>query len=228
MERGMPSIATIAGTGEAGYSGDGGPGVDGRLGNPFGLAIGPDAALYFCEIGNHSIRRVDLASGGIDTFAGTGGAEETPNGAPIAGTPLNGPRALAFEASGDMLVALREGNAVYRVDMGSRTLEHVAGTGMLGYSGDEGAATEADLSGPKGIAVAPSGGIYIADTESHTIQPIDGGRMIMTVAGDGTRYDGPDGDPAGCGFSRPHGIFVDEGGSVYGGDSGNHRARRLR
>ena len=94
-------------------------------------------------------------------------------GAPLAGTPLNGPRTMAFGPSGDLFLALRDGNAVYRINMRALTLHHIAGTGEKGYSSGGAPAKQAALSGPKGISVGPRGGVYIADTESHTIRRID-------------------------------------------------------
>ena len=220
-------ISTVAGTSTPGFAGDGGPATEAQLHRPHSIELDGQGGLFVADISNHRIRRVDLGSGVIETFAGTGEAAPTPNAAPLEGTPLNGPRALTFDAAGDMLVALREGNAVYRIDMQRRSFEHLAGTGSLGYTGDGGPATAADLSGPKGIAVAPSGDVYIADTESHTIRAIDRNGVITTVAGDGSKHDGPDGDPLSCGLARPHGIFIDSAGSVYVGDSENHRVRLL-
>jgi streptogramin lyase len=128
-----------------------------------------------------------------------------------------------------MYLALRRGNAVYRIDMKARTLHHLAGTGESGYEGDGGPAKQAKLSGPKGIAIGPDGGVYIADTESHTIRRIDQQTgIITTVMGTGARANGPDGDPLQCGLARPHGVYVGTDGTVWVGDSENHRVRRLR
>lgn len=222
-------ISTVAGTGEEGFSGDGGPAVRARFNKPHSIALDGKGSLYIADIGNHRIRRVDLPSGIVTTFAGTGKREPTPDGAPLAGTPLNGPRALAFGPGGDMYIALREGNAVYRLDMRAKRLHHVAGTGAEGYSGDGGPAREATLAGPKGIEVGPDGAVYLADTENHAIRRIDlEAGTISTVAGDGTRRDGPDGDALRCGLARPHGIYVDSSGILYIGDSENHRVRIVR
>lgn len=223
------TITTIAGTGERGFSGDGGPAVEATFNRPHSIALDGNGALYVADIGNHRIRRVDLATGTVTTFAGTGEREPTPDGAPLAGTPLNGPRALAFAPDGDMYIALREGNAVYRLDMKAKRLHHVAGTGAKGYTGDGGPATEATLAGPKGIEVGPDLAVYLADTENHAIRRIDAASgIISTVAGDGTVHDGPDGDPLKCGLARPHGVYVDRAGNVYIGDSENHRVRIVR
>ena len=219
-------ISTIAGTGRAGYAGDGGPAAQARLRQPHSIEIGADGAVFVADIGNHRIRRIDPSSGVIDTFAGTGEAAPTIDGAAALHTPLHGPRALAFDETGDLLLALREGNAVYRIDMDAGTVHHVAGTGRAGYAGDGGDAKRADLAGPKGICATQSA-IYIADTESHTIRRIDGAtNRIDTVVGDGSRHDGADGDPLRCGLARPHGVCA-AAGRVFVGDSENHRVRAL-
>lgn len=229
VDRRSGNISTVAGTGEVGFSGDGGPATKATFDKPHSIAFGSDGALYVADIGNHRIRRVDLEAGKISTFAGTGEKLPTPDGSPVAGTPLNGPRTMTFAKNGDMFLALREGNAVYRLDWKSQTWKHIAGTGEKGYEGDGGPAKQAKLAGPKGIEVGPEGGVYIADTESHTIRRIDSkSGKIETVVGDGTRHDGPDGDPLQCGLARPHGVYVGSDGAVYIGDSENHRVRVLR
>jgi streptogramin lyase len=222
-------ISTVAGTGKPGFSGDGGPAVKATLRTPHSIALDNAGNLYICDIGNHRVRRVNLRSGVISTFAGTGQRKPTPDGAPLKGTPLNGPRTLDFDGRSNLYLALREGNAVYRIDLRKQTLHHVAGTGKKGYAGDGGDAKRALLSGPKGIAVGPRGDVYLADTESHTIRVIRRKTSIIeTIVGDGKRGDGPDGKPRACRLSRPHGVFVDARGTVYIGDSGNNRVRRFR
>ena len=222
-------ITTVAGTGTPGFAGDGGPAAKAQLRQPHSIAFDAAGRLLICDIGNHRIRRVDLQTGIIETWAGTGERKPTPDGAPIAGTPLNGPRAIAVDPDGNLYLVLREGNAVYRIDAHDGRIHHVAGTGESGYSGDGGPAKLARLSGPKGIAWAPGGSLYLADTESHTIRRIDlKSGIITTVAGTGQRGDGPDGDARQCRLSRPHGIFVTPDGAVYIADSESHRIRTLR
>ena len=191
------------------------------------MAVDADGNVYVPTA--NRIIRVDPARKIVSTYAGTGEAGPTPDGAPLAGTPLNGPRALAMGAQGDIYVVLREGNAVYRIDSKAQRIHHIAGTGEKGYTGDGGPARLAKLSGPKGIAWAPDGNLYIADTESHTIRQINlSTGIIRTVAGTGERGDGPDGDPLACRLSRPHGIFVNHDGVIYIGDSESHKIRVLR
>lgn len=219
-------ISLVAGTGEKGFSGDGGPAVKATFHRPHSIALDNSGNLYICDIGNHRVRKVELASGIVTTFSGTGERKPTPDGAKISGTPLNGPRALDFDGKHSLILALREGNAVYRMDLQHGTLHHLAGTGKNGYTGDGGPAKMAKLSGPKGVALGPNGDIYLADTESHTVRVIraDSGN-IETIVGDGKKGDGPDGDPLKCRMDRPHGVFVDDAGNVYIGDSSNHRVR---
>lgn len=221
-------ISTLAGTGVAGFSGDGGPAAAAQLRQPHSIAIDRRNRLLICDIGNQRIRRVDLATGLIETYAGTGVAQPTPDGAPLAGTPLQGPRTLAFDESGDVYLALREGNAIYRIDSVRGTLHHVAGTGAQGYSGDGGPARNATLAGPKGLAVG-GGALYIADTENHVIRKVDlATSVISTVLGTGQRGDGPETDPLACKLSRPHGLCLDRSNALYVTDSEAHRIRVVR
>lgn len=228
VDRASGNMRLIAGTGAAGFSGDGGKATEASLFRPHSIALDNDGNLYICDIGNHRIRRVDLATGTISTFAGTGKKQRTPDGAAFAGTPLNGPRALDFDGRHSLILALREGNAIYRMDLQTQTYHHLAGTGRKGYSGDGGDARAALLSGPKGVALAPGGDIYFADTESHTVRVIRRKTGVLeTVIGNGQRGNGPDGDPTKCLMDRPHGVFVDSAGRVYVGDTNNHCVRRL-
>lgn len=222
------TITTVAGTGQPGYSGDGGPAAKAQLAQPHSIQFDPDGGLLICDIANNRIRRVDPKTGIITTWAGTGEKKPTPDGAPLAGTPLNGPRAIDVDPAGNLYLALREGNMVYHIDWKTKTLHHLAGTGAKGYAGDGGPAKLALLNGPKGISWSKDGGVYIADTESHTIRRIDlATGNITTVAGTGKRGDGPETSPLSCAMSRPHGVFVDKKGVVYIGDSEANRVRRL-
>jgi sugar lactone lactonase YvrE len=222
-------ISTVAGTGVAGFAGDGGPAAKAQLRQPHSIAFDAQERLLICDIGNLRIRRVDLKTGIIETWAGTGEKKPTPDGAPISETPLNGPRAITADRDGNLYLALREGNTILRMDTKAGRIYHIAGTGETGYSGDGGLAKSAKLSGPKGVAWSPDGSLYIADTESHTIRKIDlASSIITTVLGTGQRGSGPDGDARHCQLSRPHGIFVSADGHVYISDSESHRIRTLQ
>lgn len=222
-------ITTYAGTGKPGYSGDDGPANRAELKSPISLQFSPAGDLFICDIGNHVIRRVDAKTGVITTFAGTGKAGPTPDGSRITGTPLNGPRSLDFDAAGNLWLATREGNQVFRLDLAQGVIQHVAGNGKQGFTGNGGSAKDATLSGPKGISIAPNGDVFLADTENNAVRKIDVTRgTLELVAGTGEKGDGPGGDPLKCRLSRPHGVFVDNDGALFIGDSENHRVRVLR
>jgi sugar lactone lactonase YvrE len=222
-------ISTVAGTGKAGFSGDGGPATRAELHQPHSIAVDPGRQrLLICDIGNHRIRQVDLATGIIDTCGGNGERQPTRDGAPLKGTSLNGPRTIAFDRSGNLYLALREGNAIYRVDVKTATIHRVAGTGQQGYSGDGGQARVAQLAGPKGLAWWRDV-LYVADTENHVIRSINlRSGIIRTVLGTGQRGDGPEPDPLRCALSRPHGVLVDSRGVLYVADSEAHRIRTVQ
>ena len=221
VDRSTHIITTVAGTGKEGYAGDGGPAVSAQFRQPHSIAFAPDGRLLICDILNFRIRALDLAKGTVETWAGTGSPGKAEDGAPLTTTPLDGPRALAIDKSGNYYLALREGNAIYRMDVNAGKLYRFAGTGEKGFTGDGGPAKSARLSGPKGVALAPDGSLYIADTENHAIRRVDKNGIITTVAGDGQRGDG-------ARLARPHGVFVDAHGAVYIADSENKRNLLLK
>ena len=222
-------VSTVAGTGEAGFSGDGGPAITAQLRQPHSIAFDADGNLLICDIGNGRVRSVNMQSGLISTLSGTGDRQAaTPNSGPLAGTPLRGPRSLDTDNEGNAYLVLREGNAVFRLNLLAGSLERIAGTGETGYTGDGGPALEATFNGPKGIAYSGQDeSLYIVDTENHVIRRMSLRTGILeTVLGNGERGDGPDGDPHSCKMDRPHGVFVSEG-VVYVTDSESHRVRAL-
>jgi len=222
-------LTTIAGTGQPGYSGDGGPAVKAQFKQPHSIQFGPEGDLYICDIGNHVIRRLDMKTGMISTFAGTGKAGDTPDGSPIEGTPLKGPRSLDFDKAGNLWLATREGNQVFKFDLKAGKIHHIAGTGRGGFTGHGGPALEATLSGPKGISVDADGNVWLADCESHSIRMIDAKTgKIELIAGTGKKGAGTDGDPLKCEMARPHGVYADADGGIYIGDSEAHKIRVLR
>jgi len=133
-------ISTAAGTGTRGFAGDGGPGVKALFNQPHSIVLDRDGSMLICDIGNHRIRRLHLDTGIIETYAGTGETKDTPEGAAVKGTPVTGPRTIVRAANGDLYLALREGNAIYRIDARTQTYHRLAGSGELGFSGDGGPA----------------------------------------------------------------------------------------
>jgi sugar lactone lactonase YvrE len=223
-------ISTVAGTGTAGFSGDGRPGREAQLRQPHSILFDRSGTLLICDIGNQRIRRLRLDNGVIETYAGTGEpkAPAPPDGAPVRGTALNGPRTMAMAPNGDVYLALREGNAIYRIDFKAQTLHRIAGTGEQGYTGDGGPGISAKLAGPKGLAYSNDRRLYIADTENHVIRGLDlSTGIISTVLGTGERGDGPETDPLRCRLARPHGVLT-AASALYVADSEAHRIRLLK
>ena len=225
------TISTVAGSGEPGYSGDGGPATSAKLSRPHSIALDDRGGLYIADIGNHRIRRVDLKTGVITTAAGDGQKILPRNGQRAQGNPIRGPRALYFH-QGTLWIALREGHSVWKLDLDDGRLIHIAGTGESGFSGDQGPPLLATFNGPKGIAVGPEGRVYVVDTENQAIRMIDSKRQeITTVAGFGPKGLGNGGDgglAVRAQLGRPHGICVDSDGVVYIGDTLNHRVRAFK
>lgn len=218
-------ISTVAGTGQKGFAGDGGPAIKAQFSTPHSIALDADNNLYIADIGNHRIRKVAAKTGIISTISGNGEKQPPIDGQTAAAKPMIGPRAL-FIVGDTMWIALREGHSVWKMSLKSGILNHVAGTGKRGYSGDGGPAKEATFDGPKGIAVGPDNCIYIADTENQAIRKIDGGGIITSIAGTGQRgYSGDGGPATAATMDRPHGICLGPRGEVYIGDTLNHRVR---
>ncbi len=222
-------ISTVAGNGQAGFGGDGGPATSAQLNQPHSLAFDASGKLLVCDIVNHRIRQIDIQTGVISTWSGTGEKKTASNGSPISGSPLFGPRAMAPASDGKIWLALREGNAVLQMDPTANTFQLVAGTGKSGFTGNGGPALQATLSGPKCLGLDAKGNVYLADTESHTIRMIDIKKgTLELIVGDGKKGDGPDGPALQCRLNRPHGVFIDHDGSIWIGDSENHRIRRVK
>lgn len=231
VDRKAGLISTVAGTGKKGYSGDGGAATKAEFSSPHSIALDTSDNLYIADIGNHRIRKVDAKSGIVTTIAGNGERKQPSEGKSGPDTPMLGPRALFIEGP-TMWIALREGHAVWRMDLPSGVLTHVSGTGSKGFAGDGGPAKSATFNGPKGIAVGPDKCVYVVDTENHAIRKIDlTSSKISTIAGLGPDKKGAagDGGPAkDAAMDRPHGICVGPDGAVTIGDTLNHRVRRIK
>lgn len=205
-------VSTLAGDGSGVYGGDGGPAASAGLVEPNGLALDADQArLFIADVAGHRVRVVDLGSGTIETFAGTGEAAHTGDGGLAVNAGVFGARAVAFAPDGSLYVMERQGSCIRVVREG--VIETVAGTGARGYSGDGGDARQAVFNAPKEMAVDPAGNIYVVDTENHAIRRIDAKTWIVTTIASG--------------LARPHGAAVAADGSVLVGDSEHHQVRRL-
>ncbi len=224
-------ISTIAGTGQAGFSGDGGPALDAQMNQPIDMALDAEGRLLVAESANHVIRRIDLSDGTITTVVGTGVRDFGGDGGPAPGASLNGPRGIAVDASGNLFIADGSNNRIRRVDAGAATITTIAGTGEEGFSGDGGPATSAVLNWPGGVAVDVEGSLYFADRLNHVIRRIDAETgFISTIAGNGMAgFDGDNGPGTEGLVNRPAGVTVTRsGGLIIIADTLNNRVRRWR
>ncbi|HEV2495138.1 MAG TPA: hypothetical protein VG204_18920 [Terriglobia bacterium] len=182
------TITSVAGTGRAGFGGDGAPAVKAALSGPSGVAVDSEGSVYIADTGNHRIRRVD-SSGSITTVAGNGGAGFGGDGGPAIKASLAGPTGLAVDDDGNLYVADTLNSRIRRVDT-TGTISTIAGSGRSGFGGDDGPATAASLASPSDVALASDGGFFIADRLNQRIRRVDGSGTITTVAGNGLAGDG--------------------------------------
>lgn len=221
-------ISTLAGDGGGAGHGDGGPAARAGLKEPNGLAFNADqSCLFIADVADHRVRAVDLRSGVISTFAGTGEGRHDGDGGPPDKAAIFGARAVALAPDGSLYVMERQGSCIRQVKDG--IIRTVAGTGARGYAGDGGDARVAVFAAPKEMTVDAAGNIFVVDTENHAIRLIDAKSWIVTtIAGNGAAGPGGDGGPATqAGLGRPHGVCIGPDGAAYVGDSENHRVRRL-
>jgi sugar lactone lactonase YvrE len=221
-------ISTLAGDGSGKFSGDGGPAASAGLAEPNGLAFDATGKnLFIADVADHRVRVVDLATGIISTFAGTGEARHDGDGGPATRAGVFGARAVALAPGGALYILERQGSSLRRVRDG--VIQTVAGSGARGYAGDNQDARYAVFDAPKEMTVDADGNVFVVDTENHVIRRIDARTWVVeTIAGTGVKAPGGDGGPARqAGLARPHGATIGSDGAVYIGDSENHRIRKL-
>ncbi len=219
-------ITTVAGTGDPGYSGDGGPGEQAQLREPNDCFLDGRGGLLIADIQDQRIRRLDLISGIIDTFAGNGEKARGGDGMPARQASILGARAVCMDHHGNTYIAEREGNGVRIVTAGG-IMGTVAGAAAeRGYTGDGGSALAATWGAPKAIRCDAAGHIIVVDTENHAIRRIDANTGIVTTIAGGQLGGHGDGGPAtDAGLDRPHGCGIAADGAIYIADSNNHRVR---
>ncbi|MBI2875537.1 MAG: hypothetical protein HYY20_01500, partial [Candidatus Tectomicrobia bacterium] len=219
-------ITTVAGNGERGYSGDGGPATLAKLRSVYGVAVGPDCSLYLADYADNRIRRVS-PEGIITTVVGNGTPGYSGDGGPAAAAKLESPYGVAVGADGSLYIADFGNSRIRRVGP-EGIITTVVGNGEPEYSGDGGPATQAQLYWPRAVAVGPDGSLYIADTDNSRIRRVDPGGIITTVAGNGKPgYSGDGGLAVAAELYDPRAVAVGADGSLYIPDPGYTRIRRV-
>jgi sugar lactone lactonase YvrE len=221
-------IITIAGTGTFGYSGDGGPATSAQFANPRGVAVDGSGNLYIADLINHRIRKVNLITGIITTVAGRGAGGYSGDGSLATAAQLSFPSGVAVDGSGNLYIGDNGNNRIRKVNLGNGIITTVAGNGTVGYSGDNGPATSAQLSGPAGVAVDGSN-LYIADGNNYRIRKVNLSTGIITlVAGNGAGgYSGDGGLATAAQLYAPEGVVVDGSGNLYIAEINNNRVRKV-
>ena len=219
-------IFPVAGTGSAGFSGDGVMATSAQLNLPVDVEVAADGAYLIVDQGNQRVRRV-APDGTITTVAGTGASGFSGDNGPATAAQLSIPNAVAATADGGFLIADSNNHRVRRVSLAG-TITTVAGTGSPGFSGDSGPATAAQLNFPAGIAVTADGGYLIADNDNHRVRRVSAGGTITTVAGTGAPGFAGDNGPANAAqLNDPGGVAVAADGGYLIADINNHRVRRV-
>jgi sugar lactone lactonase YvrE len=226
-------ITTIAGNGNAGFSGDGGAATNAALYGPNGVAVDSAGNVFFCEYSSHRVRKI--SSGFITTLAGSsnyngyGGYNGgySGDGGLANSALLNSPRGVAVDSQGNVYIADANNHRIRKVTTYGVILT-IAGTGFSGFVGDGGPAVNAALNYPSGVAVDLQGNIFIADTYNNRVRKIDTIGFISTIAGNGLSGFYGNGDAAtSASLYSPTGVSVDGFGNVFIADTNNNRIRKV-
>jgi hypothetical protein len=216
-------IATIAGTGAASFSGDGGPAAAAALDYPTALAIDSNGNLYIADTNNSRIR--EISAGLISTVAGNGQQTYSGDGGPAIAAGLDSPNGVAVDAAFNLYIGDTHNQRIRMVAAATGIITTLAGTGVKGYTGD-GAAVSAALAAPHGVAVNSAGAVYIADSDNDRIRTVAGGQLT-TVAGSGLEgFSGDTGASTQAQLDTPQSVAI-YGGTVAFSDTQNQRVRTI-
>ena len=222
-------ITTVAGNGSQGFVGDNGAATAASLSGPSGIAVDDAGNLYFADTFNSRLRKVDAATKVISTVLGEGAGGFSGDGGLAQAADLKGPRGLALDQSGNLLIAETGNGRVRRVAAGTGIITSVAGNGTPDYAGDNALATARGLQAPTGVAVDAAGNVYIADMLNNAIRMVaakDG--TITTVAGTGEKnFFGDGGLAIAAKLSFPYNLVLDGAGTLYFTDALNNRIRKV-
>lgn len=222
-------VNTVAGTGTAGYKGDGGAATSAEINQPSGLALDASGNLYFSDTSNNVVRMVN-SSGNIHTIAGNGTAGFSGDGGAATSASLNSPHGLAFDTNGNLYIADDLNNRV-RIVAGlgtdTVTINTYAGDGDPGVAGDGGLASKAAIGLPRGVQVT-NGTLYISNAAQSRVRAVNlKSQIINSVAGSTGGYDGDGHAPLKSMFLSPTGLMVDSVGDLLIVDTGNDRVRKV-
>lgn len=221
-------IATVAGTGTAGYNGDGRQATTAMLYTPRGLAVDGKGNLYIADLNNYRVRKVGT-DGMIATVAGNGQWDFYGDGGPATAAALRWPFGVALDSAGNLYISDSYNFRIRKVSASDGTITTVAGTDHAGYSGDGGPATQAALDRPDDISIDAQGNLYISDVLNHVLRKVDSKGIITTLVGGGTSVPEQDGILASAVVLRTTGsVWVHSDGTIYLPDAGVARLLKVR
>lgn len=220
-------ITTVAGTGEAGFSGDGGPATSARLNEPYGLAIAPNGDLFFADRLNRRVRRIDGRTGIIATVAGDGSMATSGDGGPGPEAGIVEPNGVALDGRGRLYIADVSGHRVRALDLASGRISTFAGDGSPRRSGDGGPAASASFFGPRAVYALPDGSVLIVERNGHSLRMVSPDGVVSAVAGGSKGYRGDGGPARDAVFDGPKELDVGPGGEILVVDTENHAIRRI-
>ncbi|HEY9898944.1 MAG TPA: IPT/TIG domain-containing protein [Pantanalinema sp.] len=219
-------LSMVAGQYDGGFSGDGGPALNAKLNSPNDVAVDGEGNVYIADANNYRVRKVD-ATGVITTIAGTGTSGYSGDGGSALTARFNYCPSIEVDGAGNLYIADVFNYRIRRV-AASGIVSTVVGTGVQGWSGDGGAATEANIDYPIGLAFDAAGNLYFADYTRHVVRRVTPAGVISTVAGAGGAGFWGDGGLATSAYLRyPRDVAVDAGGNLYIADADNHRIRKV-
>jgi len=219
------SISTVAGTGVAGFGGDGGSALKAQLNTPSGVSLDSAGNIYIADTYNDRIRRVS-AGGIMSTVAGSGTTGYSGDGGAATAAALNAPRGVTAQGN-NIFIADSRNNRVRKIAQDG-TISTIAGSGAAGSSGNGGAATAAALNNPASVAVDGQGNVYIADTLNNQVRKVTPAGIISAAAGSGVLGGAGDGGPAiQATFYYPTGVTVDSLGNLFIVDGFNCKVRSV-
>ena len=220
------NISTVAGNGLGSYSGDAGAATSAQFNVPSAVAVDSAGNIYIADTANNAVRQI-TAKGVVSTFAGTGIAGFSGDGAAANKAQLSAPQSLAVDTAGNVYIA-DSGNLRVRVVGTSGNITTFAGSGSPGYGGDGAAAASATFYLPSAVATDKSGNVYIADYSVGVVRKVTSAGTISTVAGNGgTGYSGDGGPATAAQLNGPSALAVDPAGNLYIAQLGDSRVRMV-
>ncbi|MDX2306036.1 MAG: hypothetical protein NW226_24715 [Microscillaceae bacterium] len=221
-------ITTIAGTGDFGFQGDGGPANQANLANPVAVLVDAQGNILVSDLLNNRIRKIDAQTGIITTIAGNGDANYSGDGGNALNASLSSPFGLALDTQGNLYIADQNNNRIRKVNTQTGIISTVVGNGNFGFAPDGTPALLTPVNFPGSVRVDSDGNIFFTDLNSHQVRKVDHLGIVHTVAGNGFQDFSGDGALAiQASLSNPADIFLDNSNNLFITDASNNRLRKV-